>query len=225
MGQRYVAISFLVVAVLALGAAGFNAFKDSLKEEVSPTPTPQALLFQDQKGDSVQQTNSSSQPTIKPAKRYTQFPGVLPAGELQGKKAVIDTNKGQIQFEIFPEVPKTASNFIFLANDGFYDNLTFHRVEPGFVIQGGDPSGNGTGGPGYKFEDEPVTRPYDKGIVAMANAGPNTNGSQFFIMLQTTNLPPNYTIFGKVISGQEVVDKIQVGDVMKKVSIESVSSK
>lgn len=98
--------------------------------------------------------------------------------------------------------------------------MTFHRVVPGFVIQGGDPSGNGTGGPGYTFDDEPVTLKYDKGIVAMANAGPNTNGSQFFIMLEDNpTLPPNYTIFGKVIKGQDVVSSIQVGDVMKKVTI------
>jgi cyclophilin family peptidyl-prolyl cis-trans isomerase len=94
---------------------------------------------------------------------------------------------------------------------------------PGFVIQGGDPTATGAGGPGYKFEDEKVTRPYDKGIVAMANAGPNTNGSQFFIMLDNNPLPPSYTIFGKVIKGQEVVDSIQVGDVMKKVTIEDLN--
>ena len=101
--------------------------------------------------------------------------------------------------------------------------MTFHRVVPGFVIQGGDPSGNGTGGPGYRFEDEPVTRKYDKGIVAMANAGPDTNGSQFFIMLEDNpTLPPSYTIFGKVTLGQEVVDKIQVGDIIQKIVIESL---
>jgi len=98
--------------------------------------------------------------------------------------------------------------------------LTFHRREKGFVIQGGDPNGNGTGGPGYKFVDEPVTREYDRGIVAMANAGPNTNGSQFFIMLANNPLPKQYTIFGKVISGLDVVDKIKVGDVMELVTIE-----
>ena len=92
------------------------------------------------------------------------------------------------------------------------------------MIQGGDPLGNGTGGPGYRFEDEPVTKKYDKGIVAMANAGPNTNGSQFFIMLEDNpQLPPNYTIFGKVISGQDVVDKIVIGDVMQKVTIENLN--
>ncbi|OGE24723.1 peptidylprolyl isomerase [Candidatus Daviesbacteria bacterium RIFCSPHIGHO2_01_FULL_38_8] len=148
----------------------------------------------------------------------------MAASELQNKKAVIVTNKGKIEFEIFPDAPKAASNFIFLTKKSFYDGLTFHRVVPGFVIQGGDPLGNGTGGPGYRFEDEPVTKKYDKGIVAMANAGPNTNGSQFFIMLEDNpQLPPNYTIFGKVISGQDVVDKIVIGDVMQKVTIENLN--
>src|SRR3989338_3918415 len=110
--------------------------------------------------------------------------------------------------------PKAVSNFITLVEKGFYDNVTFHRVIPGFMIQGGDPKGNGTGGPGYTFEDElnPSTdsykEGYKKGVVAMANAGPNTNGSQFFIMLEDYPLPNNYTIFGKVIKGQEVVDAI-----------------
>lgn len=125
------------------------------------------------------------------------------------------TNFGEIQFEMYDnDAPKTANNFITLAKNGFYTNLTFHRTIPGFMIQGGDPVGNGTGGPGYKFEDElnPNTESYKngykKGVVAMANAGPNTNGSQFFIMLEDTPLPHNYTIFGKVVEGQEVVDKI-----------------
>ncbi|MBI2514606.1 peptidylprolyl isomerase [Candidatus Wolfebacteria bacterium] len=127
----------------------------------------------------------------------------------------IKTNFGEIQFETYDnDAPKTAKNFIDLANKGFYNNLIFHRVIKDFMIQGGDPKGDGTGGPGYKFEDEldPNTESYKqgyvKGVVAMANAGPNTNGSQFFIMLKDTALPHNYTIFGKVVKGQEVVDAI-----------------
>lgn len=171
---------------------------------------------------SISPTEAMAKKAAKSAKTYTAFPGVYSADELANKKAVIETNKGTIEFELFPEAPKAASNFMHLSRDGFYDGLTFHRVEPNFVIQGGDPKGNGTGGPGYQFEDEPVTRKYTKGIVAMANAGPNTNGSQFFIMLADTRLPPAYTIFGNVIKGQDVVDKIQVGDVMKKVTIEDL---
>ena len=125
------------------------------------------------------------------------------------------TNKGDIVFETYDsDAPKTVENFITLAEKGFYDGVIFHRVISGFMIQGGDPDGNGTGGPGYDFEDEldPNTdsakEGYKRGVVAMANRGPNTNGSQFFIMHADYPLPHNYTIFGKVISGIETVDAI-----------------
>lgn len=131
------------------------------------------------------------------------------------RTVTLKTNFGEIKFQTYDaDAPKTSQNFADLASKGFYNNLIFHRVIKGFMIQGGDPNSNGTGGPGYQFEDElnPETESYKegykKGMVAMANAGPNTNGSQFFIMLEDYPLPHNYTIFGKVISGQEVVDKI-----------------
>jgi cyclophilin family peptidyl-prolyl cis-trans isomerase len=166
---------------------------------------------------SAQAKNDANMKTWNP-------PTVLPAAERENKKAVVETNKGTIVFDIFgDEAPLTASNFIALAKGGYYDGLTFHRVVPGFVIQGGDPTGTGGGGPGYKFKDEPVKRKYDPGIVAMANAGPDTNGSQFFIMEPDSDsgmLQPLYTIFGKVTDGLDVVGKIQVGDVMNKVTIE-----
>jgi cyclophilin family peptidyl-prolyl cis-trans isomerase len=150
--------------------------------------------------------------------------GVLPADRIENKIVRISTAKGEIVFDLLPDqAPATVSNFVALAESGFYDGLTFHRVEPGFVIQGGDPEGTGRGGPGYKFADEPVSLPYDKGIVAMANAGPNTNGSQFFIMLENTPLPPLYTIFGRVTSGQDVVDGIRRGDVMTTVTVEAAN--
>jgi cyclophilin family peptidyl-prolyl cis-trans isomerase len=127
----------------------------------------------------------------------------------------IETNYGKIVFETYnSDAPNTVKNFVTLAQKGFYNGLIFHRVINGFMIQGGDPNGNGTGGPGYKFDDElnqntaSYKAGYKKGVVAMANAGPNTNGSQFFIMHQDYPLPNAYTIFGKVISGQDVVDKI-----------------
>lgn len=164
-------------------------------------------------------SSTSSQPNPMSNSTYT-FPGVLPADQITNKKVTIVTKKGTIVFELYPEdAPKTVSNFVYLTTQKFYDGLKFHRYEPGFVIQGGDPSGNGTGGPGYKFEDEKVTKKYTKGIVAMANAGPNTNGSQFFIMLDDVGLPPQYTIFGKVISGMDVVDQIRAGDVMESVTV------
>lgn len=127
----------------------------------------------------------------------------------------IETNKGVIVFETYDaDAPNTVNNFISLANKGFYKDVIFHRVIKGFMIQGGDPTGTGRSGPGYTFADElnPTTESYKngykRGTVAMANAGPNTNGSQFFIMHQDTPLPNAYTIFGHVVSGMEVVDAI-----------------
>jgi len=127
----------------------------------------------------------------------------------------IKTNMGEISFMTYDaDAPKTVNNFINLAQKGFYDGVIFHRVIDGFMIQGGDPTGTGRGGPGYAFEDElnpeaeSYKEGYKKGVVAMANAGPNTNGSQFFIMVADYPLPNNYTIFGKVISGQDVADAI-----------------
>lgn len=157
--------------------------------------------------------------------RPTEFPGVLPKDEIHGKLARIVTPKGEIVFDILDEAgPRSASNFVALARSGFYDGLTFHRVVPGFVIQGGDPAGNGTGGPGYTFMEDPVTLDYDAGIVAMAKRpDPGTSGSQFFIMLEDTPLPKEYAIFGRVRSGMETVRAIKVGDVMTKVTIEPAS--
>lgn len=123
--------------------------------------------------------------------------------------ATIETVAGTMELELYAaEAPMTVNNFVFLAREGFYDNVIFHRVIKGFMIQGGDPTGTGRGGPGYRFADETVTRKYTRGTLAMANAGPNTNGSQFFIMHSDYGLPPAYTIFGKLTSGLEVLDAI-----------------
>jgi len=129
----------------------------------------------------------------------------------QNKKyaAVLHTSAGDIFIQLdAKQTPVTANNFVYLAGNKFYDNTIFHRVIKGFMIQGGDPLGNGTGGPGYKFANEKITGKYTRGTVAMANAGPNTNGSQFFILQNDYQLQPDYVIFGKVIKGIEVVDKI-----------------
>jgi cyclophilin family peptidyl-prolyl cis-trans isomerase len=128
--------------------------------------------------------------------------------------ATLTTDKGDITIDVFTDgAPKAANNFLELARKGFYEGVIFHRVVPGFVIQGGDPTGTGRGGPGYQFEDEPFKGDYYRGTVAMANAGPNTNGSQFFICLADLNgrLPKNYTIFGQVTKGMDVVDAIAAG--------------
>jgi peptidyl-prolyl cis-trans isomerase B (cyclophilin B) len=134
----------------------------------------------------------------------------------------METNRGVIELDLYPEhAPKTVNNFVFLANEGFYDGITFHRVIPNFVIQGGDPSGNGTGGPGYRFEDELRNNPlkHERGVISMANAGPNTNGSQFFITHSPQpHLNGKHTVFGKVVVGLDVVDAIRQGDQMIKVT-------
>jgi cyclophilin family peptidyl-prolyl cis-trans isomerase len=125
--------------------------------------------------------------------------------------ALIKTNQGDITVVLnAKDAPVTVNNFVFLAREKFYDGVVFHRVLPGFMIQGGDPTGTGSGGPGYKFPDEPVKGKYEVGSIAMANSGPNTNGSQFFICegAQCTSLDPKYNLFGKVSAGQEIVTKI-----------------
>ncbi len=128
-------------------------------------------------------------------------------------KVTLETDAGKITVLVTKATPKTTGNFVKLAKDGFYNGTIFHRVLKGFMIQGGDPRGDGTGGPGYKFEDEKFNAEYTKGIIAMANSGPNTNGSQFFIMHADSALPKNYTIFGKVVEGLDVVDKIATAEV------------
>jgi peptidyl-prolyl cis-trans isomerase B (cyclophilin B) len=138
-------------------------------------------------------------------------------------RVTITTGRGDIVMDLDPRLaPKSVNNFISLARDGYYDGLTFHRVEPGFVIQGGCPEGTGRGGPGYRFEDEPVTGEYTPGAVAMANAGPDTNGSQFFICLDDLagKLPKQYNLFGHVVEGMDTVQSIRKGDVMESVTIE-----
>lgn len=122
--------------------------------------------------------------------------------------AQVQTTAGELTIELSSKTPITSNNFVSLAEKGYYNNTIFHRVISGFMIQGGDPTGTGTGGPGYKFNDEPFEGEYTRGTVAMANAGPNTNGSQFFIMHADYALPKNYVIFGKVTKGMETVDKI-----------------
>jgi cyclophilin family peptidyl-prolyl cis-trans isomerase len=143
----------------------------------------------------AQQYDSPPELTIDLAKSY---------------QAKLDTTQGPITIEFSPErAPQTVNNFVFLAREGYYDGVIFHRVVPGFVIQGGDPTGTGRGGPGYKFRDElEGDGDYSRGTVAMANAGPNTNGSQFFICLADVGLPHAYTIFGRVTDGMEAVDAI-----------------
>jgi len=141
--------------------------------------------------------------------------------------ATVKSNYGDITVQLFPkDAPLAVNNFVFLSRQSFYNGVKFHRVVKGFVIQGGDPTGTGRGGPGYKFADEPVTKDYVAGTLAMANAGPNTNGSQFFITLADLSgrLPKNYTIFGLVTAGMDVVQKIGAVPVKSEAPGDEVSS-
>lgn len=160
---------------------------------VKPTPKPN------------EETSSGSKlppMMIKPAKSYS---------------AILHTEAGDITISLHAkETPITVNNFVALSRTNFYNNTPFHRVIRGFMIQGGDPKGDGSGGPGYTFDDEPFTGEYTRGTVAMANAGPNTNGSQFFIMHADFQLQKNYVIFGNVTKGMEVVDKIATAPVTKR---------
>ena len=207
-------------SVVVESAPSFDSSSTSLTAgaQGKQQPPPQKSVT-----PSTQAQNQGSGLPLERNKYVGHFPGILRVEVLYNKKAVIDTAKGKFELEIYPEASKAASNFMLLSVNGFYNGLTFHRVEPGFVVQGGDPLGDGRGGPGYTFEDEVIIREYVKGIVAYANAGPNTNGSQFFILLSDhPELPKRYTIFGNVISGMDVVEKLSPGDVMKKVTIEAL---
>jgi cyclophilin family peptidyl-prolyl cis-trans isomerase len=171
-------------------------------------------------GDAMGSTDTTATPSTSPSDTSVSTTDTTTTNSNSSKNfmhtVTIETNKGPIVFETYDaDAPKTVENFITLANKGFYNGLIFHRVINGFMIQGGDPTGTGSGGPGYAFKDElnPATPSYKagyvRGTVAMANAGPDTNGSQFFIMQKDTPaLPNDYTIFGRVVSGMDVVDAI-----------------
>lgn len=202
----------LVAAIILVGA---------IKSQ--PNPTTQANLSSYASNNKIENVNppksatasaqasSSALAQTQPTSDNTPMDSP-PAMQIDQNKtyvATLKTTAGTIELSLNAKAtPITVNNFVFLARKNFYDNTIFHRVIKGFMIQGGDPKGDGTGGPGYKFNDEPFTGDYTRGTVAMANAGPNTNGSQFFIMHQTTPLSHDYVIFGHVTSGMDVVDKI-----------------
>jgi cyclophilin family peptidyl-prolyl cis-trans isomerase len=181
----------------------------------SPTPTQVVTPTVIGLADSTM-TIGASTPTPQIARAsdriYKQYgePPQLTIDQNSSYVATFDTSKGEMIAELFVlDAPNTVNNFVFLAQDGFYDGLSFHRVVKDFVIQGGDPRGDGSGGPGYRFLDEPVTRPYVKGVLAMANAGPNTNGSQFFIVHGAEiSLQPTFTIFGMLTDGVDTLDAL-----------------
>lgn len=201
MNIKYSLIIIVIVAIV--GLLGFSIVKN-FQSQVGQTETQdQTVLEQNQ--------NNMKAPKmeIDTNKKYS---------------VILHTEKGDITIELTAKkTPVTVNNFVTLAKKGFYDNTIFHRVIKGFMIQGGDPKGDGTGGPGYQFDDEPFDGEYTRGTVAMANAGPDTNGSQFFIMHADNPLPKDYIIFGKVTSGMEVVDTIAESPVQSNFSGEASS--
>lgn len=192
--MRGLVVGVLTLIIAGIGIAVYQNGKSSNESLTKPTPTIMQNTTATVSTSKIKQYDAYPPMTIDPTKTY---------------KVTLKTSKGDIIITMLAsEAPKTVNNFVFLVKDGFYDNTIFHRIIQGFMIQGGDPKGNGTGGPGYTFEDEPVNREYTRGTVAMANAGPNTNGSQFFIMHGDTSLPKSYTIFAEVTGGMDVVDSI-----------------
>jgi cyclophilin family peptidyl-prolyl cis-trans isomerase len=181
----------------------------------TPTPTPVIIPFAD---CSTASFGPPLAPLNPPADRHRySAPPPTQIDVTRLYEATITTSRGTIVLCLQPRLaPLTVNSFVTLARNQFYDGLTFHRVEPNFVIQGGDPKGDGTGGPGYSFNDEPVHNSYVDGAVAMANSGPNTNGSQFFICTgsQCATLQPLYNLFGRVQTGLDVARRIQKGDAM-----------
>jgi cyclophilin family peptidyl-prolyl cis-trans isomerase len=203
MNKKYIIIGAIILAILLVLILIFSGNK---KKEFS------AEINQNNQANNEQSSQSEN---INNNSQISPKEGSASAVKNMSHIIVIKTNMGEIRFSTYDaDAPKTVENFITLANKGFYDNVIFHRVIDGFMIQGGDPTGTGRGGPGYSFADELDSQTesyklgYAKGTVAMANAGPNTNGSQFFIMVADKALPHDYTIFGKVLSGQDVADAI-----------------
>lgn len=193
------------------------------------------LFFSKEPGKKETANQTTDKTTMpEPTGKYSAAPK-LSINPNKTYTAEVQTSQGNLTINLFAkDTPNTVNNFVFLAKEKFYDGVVFHRIIKDFMIQTGDPAGNGTGGPGYKFDDEKISKDYKRGIVAMANSGPNTNGSQFFIMTKDTDLPKNYVIFGEVTKGLETIDKIAsvevedsgFGEVSKpkqKVSLNSVT--
>ena len=203
MNERFFYITvFVLIVITILGV--FTLFKNSNQLAKSDKNSQVLSLVGDR---SVKNLNEENIEDMKKKDENKKPDFILDNNK--NYQAKLTTSEGEIVINLnTKETPITANNFVYLSEKGFYNNTIFHRVIEGFMIQGGDPLGNGTGGPGYRFDDEPFNGEYLRGVVAMANAGPNTNGSQFFIMHKDYSLPKNYVIFGEVIEGLSTVDKI-----------------
>lgn len=218
--RRALALGAAGVAAVALAACGGSGQSNVVTAPAGLAGTAQAIASAAPAGavSTVQAAATTAGGSASdPASRNNKYKAPPPMTIDKAKKytATIVTNKGTMKADLYPDIaPITVNSFVFLANEKFYDGVIFHRVVPGFVIQGGDPTGTGTGGPGYKFNDEPIpdNRGYERGTLAMANSGPNTNGSQFFICLDNLTaknaLPKKYNLFGKVTEGLDTLDKI-----------------
>jgi cyclophilin family peptidyl-prolyl cis-trans isomerase len=214
-------LAILAVAILAFTVYVGNNAGGRPGATITPTPSPSSSMTASCSGLSF---GAAMTPISGNAgkKSYSAGPPMT-INTAHHFLVTIKTAKGDIGICLDPALaPSTVNNFVFLARNQFYDGLKFHRVEPSFVIQGGDPKGDGTGGPGYQFNDEPVKGEYTAGAVAMANSGANTNGSQFFICTvdDTKKLDKKYNLFGYVQTGMDVVGKIAVGDVMTSVTVQ-----
>ncbi len=197
-----------LLLIIFIGAGTFFLFRGSFRNDQ-----------QSEKVESSATQNGRASNSQNTMKQYAKFPEMM----IDTKKtyiATIMTTKGVMRVHLFAnEAPKTVNNFVFLSREGFYNNTPFHRIIKGFMIQGGDPTGTGMGGPGYRFADEPITRSYTRGTLAMANAGSNTNGSQFFIMHADYNLPKQYVIFGKIDDNDK--ESLQTLDAIANVPVTS----
>lgn len=215
MKKKYVVfpLILLISVVLLLSACGKkdtsvtdqtagNTTEQTTPVEPTPEPTPTPTT-----------TPEPETPTETPTPMSWDSPPAMEIDSAKSYEAEVTTSKGTFTIELYAkDAPKTVNNFVFLSKQGFYNNVIFHRIIESFMVQTGDPEGTGKGGPGYSFEDEKTTYQYEPGIVAMANAGANTNGSQFFICTgedsASLNMQPYYTIFGKVTDGMDVVKDI-----------------
>jgi cyclophilin family peptidyl-prolyl cis-trans isomerase len=216
--KQQLAISFVLLGSAMLLLAGCSWENEPVAKTEKKTELPLDKLKREETDRQLAEEAKKKEAEKEATKKITpepmsqkQYPAA-PAVVIDAAKkyvATLRTEKGDIEIELAAAAtPITVNNFVFLAREKYYDGVIFHRTIPGFMIQGGDPTGTGAGGPGYQFEDEPFTGQYKRGTVAMANAGPDTNGSQFFIMHADYALPPNYVIFGQVTKGLEAVDAI-----------------
>jgi len=209
-------MTFITLALLIFVAAACGPAPSNTAGDASPTPASSPT---DKTGTTVAPTQKAEDSELAPEKKAYSAPPAMTIDPKKSYTAVLKTEKGDIRIKLFADkAPKTVNNFVFLAREGFYNGTTFHRVIPDFMVQGGDPTGTGRGGPGYQFADEfdPSLKHDGPGVLSMANAGPNTNDSQFFITYVATPwLDGKHAVFGKVEEGIDVLKKIRVRDPQK----------